>query len=119
MMLVRKTTNSKGAADEMVELVQPGSELEGQIQQVVIKERERPKFKPTEIVARVQAAGFPKFKMRQHTLLVRELKSRDPKKPFGTYIDQEEKEWRWYDAWQYAVIEHLSSAAVPEKPKLT
>lgn len=107
VMMVRKNTNSKGAADEVVEFVKPGSDLEGEIQQVLIKDVEKPKFRPTEIVSRVKQAGFKGFTMYQHTLLMRKLKSRDPSKPFGTFVDQDRKDWRWYQSWLDKVLEHL------------
>ena len=106
VMMVQRNTNSKGAADEVVTFVKPGSELDGEIQRVLVKELERRKYRPSQIVAAVQAAGYPDFGQYQHTLLVKELKAKDPKKPFGAFVDIQHKEWWWYQAWLDEVLHH-------------
>ena len=105
VMMVQRNTNSKGAADEMVEFVKPGSDMEGAIQRVLVKEMEKRKYRPSDIVAEVQRRGFKDFTMHQHTLLARELDARDEKKPYGTYVDIQKKDWRWYVAWLNEVID--------------
>lgn len=96
VMMVHRNTNSKGAADEMVEFVKPGSDIEGEINRVLIKEMEKKKYRPTDIVNEVNKRGFPRFNQHQHTLLMKERKARDPNMPFGTFIDIQKKDWRWY-----------------------
>ena len=44
VLLVHKNTNSKGRADEVVEFVKPGSEVEGEIHRVLQKEVEKTKY---------------------------------------------------------------------------
>ena len=99
VMMVHKNTNSKGAADEMVEFVKPGSDIEGEINRVLIKEMEKRKYLPTEIVKEVQARGFPRFTQHQHSLHVKQTKAKDESKPFGTFVDIAKKDWRWYGTW--------------------
>ncbi len=99
VMMVPRNTNSKGAADEMVEFVKPGSDIEGEIHRVLVKETEKQKYRPSDILAEVERRGFKRFTMHQHTLLARELNARDEKKPYGTYVDILKKDWRWYVAW--------------------
>ena len=106
VMMVHRNTNSKGAADEMVEFVKPGSETEGEIHRVLVKEMEKQKYRPTDIVAEMQRRGFKRFTMHQHTLLARELNARDEKKPYGSHVDIQKKDWRWYEAWMNEVIDH-------------
>ena len=54
VMMVHRNTNSKGAADEMVEFVRPGSDMEGEIHRVLVKEMEKRKYRPSDIVEEVQ-----------------------------------------------------------------
>ena len=111
VMMVHRNTNSKGTADEMVEFVRPGSDIEGEIHRVLVKEMERRKYRPSDIVEEVQRRGFKGFNMHQHTLLVRERGSKDEKKPYGTYVDIQRKDWRWYGAWLNEVIAHCEANA--------
>jgi hypothetical protein len=106
VMMVQRNTNSKGAADEVVTFVKPGSDLDEEIQRVLVKELERRKYRPSDIVAAAQAAGYPRFGQHQHTLLVREQNAKDPKKPFGAFVDIQQKDWRWYQAWLDEVLRH-------------
>lgn len=109
VMMVHRNTNSKGAADEMVEFIKPGSEIDGEIQRVLVKELEKKKYLPTEIVKEMQARGFPRFKQHEHTLFVKETKSRDASKPFGTFVDIKKKDWRWYGTWLTEVLAYCEA----------
>lgn len=106
VMLVQKNTNSKGAADEVVEFVRRGSELEGEIHRVLRAEVEKTKYRASDIVAEAKRAGFGRFTMHQHTLLARELDARNKAKPYGAFVDLQEKDWRWYRAWLDEVLRH-------------
>jgi len=111
VMMVHRSTSSKGAADEMVEFIKPGSDVEGEIQRVLVKELEKRKYRPMEIVAAAREAGYPGFGPHQHTLLVKELAAKDPKKPFGAFVDTKKKEWWWYQAWFDRVLQHCEENA--------
>ena len=106
VMMVHRNTSSKGAADEMVEFVKPGSDAEGEIHRVLVKEMEKRKYRPSDIIAEVRTRGFGKFNMHHHTVLVRERKAKDKKLPYGAYVDIGEKDWRWYGNWLNEVIDH-------------
>ena len=109
VMLVQRNTNSKGAADEVIQFVPPGSDLETEINRVIFKDREKKKYRPSDIVLEIQKAGYPDFTQYQHTLLVREKGSKDPKKPFGTFVDIHNKDWRWYQSWLDEVLNHCDN----------
>lgn len=66
---VPKLSGNPSTADQAVEFVKPGSPKAIESEHVVFKETERPKFLPGEIVKKVQDAGYPDFKMHDHTLL--------------------------------------------------
>lgn len=112
VMLVQKNTNSKGAADEVVEFVRRGSELEGQIHRVLRADVEKIKYRASDIVAEATRAGFTRFTMHQHTLLARALDARNKAKPYGAFVDLHEKDWRWYRAWMDEVLRHCRKNAV-------
>jgi Protein of unknown function (DUF3644) len=104
VILIHKNTNSKGAADEVVEFIKPGSDLEGSIHRVLQKEVEKTKYRPSDIVSAVKDAGFPLFNQRHHTLLVRELDAKSESKAYGAFVDLKRQDWRWYRNWLDAVI---------------
>ena len=106
VMMVHRNTNSKGAADEMVEFVKSGSETEGEIHRVLVKEMEKRKYRPSDIVAEAVARGFGRFNMHHHTTLVRERGAKDKKQPYGAYVDIGEKDWRWYGSWLNEVVNY-------------
>ena len=99
---------SKAQADEVVEFVPVDSELGQEINRVFLKEVERPKHLPGEIVKLMQEEGYPKFKMYQHTQLWKGLDAKSPGKGFGVEVAHS---WFWYDRWVDRVREHCSANA--------
>ncbi len=69
ILFVPKTANHKGQADQVIEFVKSDSPLADLVnkQYAVIKETERPKFYPSQVVAKAKAEGFAKFSMQKHT----------------------------------------------------
>lgn len=92
-------------ADLAVEFVKPGSPEAEAVERVLLKEVERPKFRPSEIVDKVTAAGYSAFKMHDHTLLVRQLDARNPGKGLGVKVANT---WYWYAHWYEKIIEKLA-----------
>ena len=80
VLMIHRNTNSKGRADEIVEFVKPGTEVEGEIHRMLQKEVEKTKYRASDIVSAVRAAGFEKFNMHDHTLLWQEKSAKDTKK---------------------------------------
>ena len=95
ILFVPIAANRRSQADRVVEFVKPGSELAGEIDRILIKETEKPKFLPSQIVATMKEKGYTKFSVNKHTDL---WKSRDAKKDsrFGTLVA---KTWYWYKPW--------------------
>ncbi|TXT19378.1 MAG: hypothetical protein FD133_376, partial [Erysipelotrichaceae bacterium] len=88
--------NHKGQADNVFEFVKADSQAANEIQSVLIKEMERTKYIPSEIVAKIQSEGFAKFRMPQHTEMWKANDARDPEKHYGTLVS---KQWYWYESW--------------------
>jgi hypothetical protein len=120
VILIHRNTNSKGSADEVVEFIKSGTELEGDIHRVLRADVEKVKYRPSDMVDYAQERGFPRFKQHHHTVLVKALKARDKKKPFGTFVDLQEKDWRWYKPWLEEVLKYCRKNVAqfgPAEPK--
>nr|WP_256483887.1 DUF3644 domain-containing protein [Aliihoeflea sp. 40Bstr573] len=102
---VPKVSGKASKSDLAVEFIKPGSPEAEAVERVLLKEVERPKYRPSEIVAKVRAAGYPAFNMHDHTLLARQLDARTPGKGFGVMIAGT---WYWYEHWFEKVLEKLA-----------
>lgn len=98
VLYVPKTVNNKGQADRVIEFLKADSpEAVGINKEYrVIREKEKPKHLPKEIVGLMKQKGFKKFGMHQHTLLWKELNAKDESKGFGVNVAGF---WYWYDSW--------------------
>ena len=103
------SANREGQADAIIEFVRFDSEVakEGNEdhQQVVLKDRERNKYRPTTIVKKMNEEGCPRFNIQHHTKLWQKLDAKNPGKGYGKEI---EKQWYWYDRWLEEVRGTLS-----------
>ena len=105
VLFVAKSANRKGQADRVIEFVAPGSALAKNIntEYAVIKEREKPKYLPSQIVKMMHNEGFPGFNMYHHTQLWKSLDAKNPGKGYGIKVV---KTWYWYDRWVEVVRKH-------------
>jgi hypothetical protein len=102
---VPKVSGKASKADIAVEFIKPGSPEAEAVERVLLKEVERPKYLPSQIVTKVRAAGYPAFNMRDHTLLAQQLDARKPAKGYGVMVATT---WYWYENWLEKVIERLA-----------
>ena len=102
---VPKVTGRATNADLAIDFVRPGSAEAQAVERVLLKEVERQKYLPSEIVAKVRAAGYPNFSMYDHTMLARQLDARAAAKGYGVSVA---KAWYWYESWFEKVIEKLA-----------
>jgi hypothetical protein len=102
---VPKVSGKASKADLAVEFIKPGSPEAEAVERVLLKEVERPKYLPSEIVFKANMAGFKAFNMYDHTLLSRQLDARKPGKGYGVMVA---KTWYWYENWFEKVIEKLA-----------
>lgn len=107
VIFVPKTANHPNQADQVITFVKGDSEIAKTVNATytVIRETERPKWLPSQIVAKIKADGFPKFGMSQHTDF---WKSCDAKNPVNGYGVQVAKTWYWYDSWLASVRKHCT-----------
>jgi Protein of unknown function (DUF3644) len=118
VFMVHKTANRAPGADLAVELVPPGSDIAEKFH-MALKEVEKRKFLPTEIVATMQAEGWDRFTMDSHTKLWKRLGAKDPAKSYGAVAVG--TQWCWYETWLNRVREECQQhperykAAAPEQ----
>lgn len=98
VLYVPKTANTKGQADKVIEFIKADSpEAVGLNKEyTIIRDREKPKHLPKEVVEKIKAGGYKKFGMHQHTQLWKQLKARSEGKGFGVKVANT---WYWYDSW--------------------
>lgn len=98
VLFIPKTVNRKGQADQVVEFVKADSELAKGVnaQYTVIKETEKKKYLPSEIVSIIKTEGFANFNMHAHTSLWQLQDAKSLSKGLGVQIA---KTWYWYESW--------------------
>ncbi len=98
VLYVPKITNTKGQADKVIEFIKADSpEAAGLNKEYrIIRDREKPKHLPSEIIKIMNGKGFKGFKMHQHTQLWREQDAKNENKGFGVKVVNT---WYWYDSW--------------------
>ncbi|HEX7729131.1 MAG TPA: DUF3644 domain-containing protein [Terracidiphilus sp.] len=113
---VRKTTNSKTAADKVVQFVPTDTEAAVEINRVFLKETEKTKYRPGTIVRRMEAEGYTWFGMTQHTELWKMRDGKNPKHQWGVQV---EGSWFWYEGWLDEVRKHCQQNEVLSKQVAT
>ena len=102
VFMVGRTANRAAGADLAVELVPPGSDVAEKFN-IALKEVEKKKYLPSEIVARMKAEGWNRFTMDSHTKLWKRLDAKNPAKGYGAIAVG--KTWCWYETWLNRVRE--------------
>jgi len=105
VLFVAKTANTKGQADKVIEFVKADSPLAESVntQYTFIKETEKPKYLPGQIVQLMRSEGYSKFNIHYHTQLWQSEDGRNLGKGYGVQIA---KTWYWYDRWLVLVRSH-------------
>ena len=112
---IRKLANGKASADKLVEFV-PAGAMADEMNRVYVKETEKVKFRPKQVVDMMQAEGFKGFSMHQHTELWQALDAKKPDRKFGTMVA--ETTWLWYPSWIAEVRKHCEENATKYVPKV-
>jgi hypothetical protein len=105
VLFVAKTANRKGQADQVIEFVRSDSDLAKSVnaEYVALKEVEKPKLLPGQIVKLMQEDGFSKFNMHHHYELWQSQDAKNPSKGYGCQVA---KTWYWYEPWVAIVKQH-------------
>ena len=106
-LFVPIAVNKKAQADEVIEFVRADSELGKSLvdeyERIALKEVERPKRLPGEIMQLMRDEGYEGFNMHHHTVLWKDQDAKNPGKGFGVVVA---KTWYWYDRWVDEVRKH-------------
>lgn len=99
VLFVPKMVNSKGQADRVIEFLPANSAIVEELNKeyILIKDREKPKYRAGDVVRKMQEKGFSKFKMNKHTQLWQSVDARNPGKGYGAWVANEK--WYWYQSW--------------------
>lgn len=96
-----------GTADETILFVKPGSPDAEQLEKkpVLVKETEKKKYLPKQIVKMMQDKGYKKFSVHIHTLLWKDKNAKVPGKGYGALVCNN---WYWYDSWVKLVEDYCA-----------
>jgi hypothetical protein len=108
VVFIPKVANRRSSADAAIEFVRPDSAEGQEITRVLLKQVDRRRYAPGQIVALMRAAGFDRFTQHEHTLLVRARDARDPAKDFGK-PGLWKGSWEWFDTWVDQVRAHCEA----------
>ncbi|HAE43236.1 MAG TPA: DUF3644 domain-containing protein [Clostridiales bacterium] len=103
-----KLVNHRGQADKVIEFIKPETELAKGISQqyYVLKESEKKKYLPTQIVDEMQK-NYPKFNIHHFIKLWQSKDAKNPKYNYGTMVAN--KYWHWYANWVEEVRLHCEN----------
>ena len=106
LLFVPKTVNHKGQADRVIEFVKSDSPLAVNINKeyAVIKETEKKKYLPKQIVDIMKGEGFIKFRMHEFTQFWKSRDAKEPNKGYGTFVAGHT--WYWFESWISEVRKH-------------
>ncbi len=95
---IAKMANRPGQADQVIEFIKADSPLAETVNKTyaVIKDKEKAKFRPSDVVKKMNEKGFSRFNMHEHTKLWKDKKAKEPGKGFGCEVSGT---WYWYEAW--------------------
>ncbi len=102
---VPKVGNRASSADLAVEFIKADSEEAKEVSRVLLKEVNKKRFTPKQVVEIMQADGYPAFTQHHHTQLWKSLDAKDAAKSFGCAGDYKGT-WVWFDAWIARVRAH-------------
>jgi hypothetical protein len=110
VFFVKRTVGKPGQAERIVEFVSPDDPRAQGLQKdhYTIRETERPKFLPGEIVRMMKAEGFSHFGMQRHIDLWKANDAKNPGKGYGIAIGGI---WYWYEPWVDFVRRHCRKHA--------
>lgn len=115
LLFKQKLVNHPGQADRVIEFIKTDSPLAQQIDKEywVQKLVEKPKFRSTDVVNRVRAKGFKKFRVTpEHSRMWNAEDAKNPSKGFGTSV---QGVWYWYENWIDRCIELCENAGTQYK----
>lgn len=90
------SVNRANQADRAVEFIRADSVDAKNVEKVLIKGVEKPKYLPGEIVKKMNDEGYKLFSMHYHTKLWKNKDAKNTKYNYGVLVA---RQWYWYDNW--------------------
>ena len=88
----------RGQADSVVEFVKVTDEVADQVKNIVmVKESEKQKYLPKQIVEIMRNEGYKKFNLTAHSELWKNNGNSLKIAQYGTIVAS--KQWYWYETW--------------------
>ena len=104
------SVNHRGQADSVVEFVKATPEMEEQVKNLVmIKESEKKKYLPKQIVRIMNDEGYVKFTIKTHTDLWQNNGNSLKNSMYGNLVAG--KQWYWYESWVHYVRDYCKANA--------
>jgi hypothetical protein len=110
LLFAKKVVIKRGQANRVFEFIPPESELAQTISREywVLKEKEKTKYRPSDVVRVAQEQGFSSFNIHNHFELWSRENAKDPAKGYGVEVCGQ---WYWYERWLSWVLDYLSTTA--------
>jgi hypothetical protein len=107
---VKKSANHIGQADKVIEFVPANSPEAERLNRelVLIKEREKQKYLPSQVVEILISEGYSSFSLHKHTQLWKEKGAKCKGSSYGVQVA---KTWYWYESWLNEVRKHLKESS--------
>jgi hypothetical protein len=98
VFFLKRLAGKPGQAERVVEFVSPDDPRASGLakEYYAVKETEKPKFLPGQIVAMMRAEGYPKFGMQRHIDLWKAEDAKNHAKGYGVEVAGA---WYWYERW--------------------
>ena len=106
---VPKIGTRASSADQAYEFIKAGSDEAAEINRVLLKEVEKSKYRPKQIVDAMKKEGYSRFNVHHHTALWHQLQAKDAGKGYGVKLS--DGQWYWYETWLNRVREHCEENA--------
>lgn len=99
VLFFQKVANRKGQADRVIEFLPPDSSLAEELNKeyVVVKDREKPKFRPKDIIKMMKDEGFSKINQHHFTLVWRGKIEKKANSQYGCFVAG--NQWYWYESF--------------------
>jgi len=98
IMYIPISANHRGQADTVVEFVKVTDEVADQVKNIVmVKESEKKKYLPKQIVEIMRAEGYKKFNITAHSELWKNNGNSLKIPQYGAVVAG--KQWYWYETW--------------------
>ena len=101
------SANRANQADKAIEFIKADSEDAKNVEKILVRGVEKPKYLPGQIVQIMKDEGYTHFSMHHHTKLWQSKDARNPKNNYGVYVA---KQWYWYENWLAIVRKYCKDA---------